>query len=158
MSHYAFMAHDHDQCIAGGLAAVEQICQERGLRFTKTRQRVLEILLSEHKAMGAYDILDRLRADGLGSQPAVAYRALDFLIKHGFAYRIELLNAFVACSQLDAPNPPVFLICRLCNSVSEVQSDAKRSEISRLARSAGFTIERMVRETEGICPSCARAS
>ncbi|SFQ61180.1 Fur family transcriptional regulator, zinc uptake regulator [Roseivivax halotolerans] len=158
MSHYAFEAHDHETCVESGVATAEEICTERGLQLTRTRKRVLEILLSEHKAMGAYDILDVLRAEGLGSQPPVAYRALEFLINQGFAHRIERLNAFVACSHLEASHAPVFLICRLCNSVSEVQSDSRKSEISRLAKRAGFAVELMVREAEGICPKCARVA
>ncbi len=47
--------------------------------MTPVRRRVLEILLEKHRAMGAYDVLDRLAAEGFGNQPPVAYRALDFL-------------------------------------------------------------------------------
>ena len=56
------------------------------------------MLLQEHRALGAYAILDRLRDAGFGSQPPVAYRALDFLVENGFVHKIERLNAFVACS------------------------------------------------------------
>lgn len=156
MTDQAFEAHDHDACISGGVASVEQICLERGLQFTKTRQRVLEILLSEHKAMGAYEILDILRADGLGSQPPVAYRALEFLTKHGFAHRIERLNAFIACSHLEEPHAPVFLICGSCDRVVEAESDPAKGEIGRAARKAGFVIKRAVREAEGLCPDCTK--
>jgi hypothetical protein len=53
---------------------------------------------AEHRALGAYAVLDQLREAGFGSQPPVAYRALDFLVAHGFAHKIERLNAFVACA------------------------------------------------------------
>ncbi|SFE58004.1 Fur family transcriptional regulator [Roseivivax sediminis] len=158
MTSQAFETHDHHSCIADGVAAAAQICNERSLQFTPTRQRVLEILLSEHKAMGAYEILDVLRAEGLGSQPPVAYRALDFLTRHGLAHRIERLNAFIACSHLDNPHAPVFLICRSCNRVVEAESDPGKGEIGRAARQAGFVIERAVREAEGLCPDCAEAA
>jgi zinc transport system permease protein len=45
----------------------------------------MEILLQEHRALGAYVILDRFRDEGLGSQTPVAYRALDFLVTNGLA-------------------------------------------------------------------------
>jgi hypothetical protein len=61
----------------------------RGVRLTPVRRRVLEILLEEHKAMGAYDVLTRLAAEGFGNQPPVAYRALEFLEDQGFAHRIR---------------------------------------------------------------------
>lgn len=158
MSNQAFETHDHASCIAEGVAAAARVCEERKLQLTKVRRRVLEILLSEHKAMGAYEILDRLRAEGLGSQPPVAYRALEFLTSHGFAHRIERLNAFIACSHLDDPHAPIFLICRECKRVVEAESDPADGEIGRAARQSGFLIERAVREAEGLCPNCAEAA
>ena len=88
-----FARHDHSACIADTVAAVAARCAADGLQLTPVRRRVLEILLERHRALGAYEILDVLRDEGLGSQPPVAYRALEFLTKHGFAHRIERLNA-----------------------------------------------------------------
>ena len=100
-------AHDHAGCIARAMAHVDAHCAADGLQLTPVRRRVLEILLEQHRALGAYEILDRLRAEGLGSQPPVAYRALDFLMKAGFVHRIETLNAFVACTGRGrATSPP----------------------------------------------------
>ncbi|MDM7256178.1 MAG: transcriptional repressor, partial [Paracoccus sp. (in: a-proteobacteria)] len=77
--------------------AVAERLEGQGLRLTAVRRRVLEILLENHKAMGAYEILDRLAAEGFGKQPPVAYRALDFLVEHGLVHRVQRLNAFAAC-------------------------------------------------------------
>ncbi|MHA6344597.1 Fur family transcriptional regulator [Roseivivax sp. CAU 1761] len=155
MSRQAFRAHDHHDCIEGGLTAVEQRCAEAGLQLTAVRRRVLEMLLAEHKAMGAYEILDRLRDEGLGSQPPVAYRALDFLVSNGFAHRIERLNAFVACTRGTAGHAPAFLICRTCRRVVEADSDPQAGELGRAAAATGFAIEAAVREAVGLCPDCA---
>ncbi len=83
-----FEHHDHRGCIAEAVSVAEAVCADRKVRFTPGRRRVLEILLEEHRALGAYDILDRLNREGRGSQPPVAYRALDFLVKHGFVHKI----------------------------------------------------------------------
>lgn len=154
----AFDAHDHQGCITNGLASAEDACTRNGLQFTPVRRRVLEILLGEHVALGAYDILDRLRAEGLGSQPPVVYRALDFLVTHGFAHRIERLNAFIACSHVGAGHTPAFLICRGCKRVVEAEADPNVGELARAAASAGFVIERIVREAEGLCPGCVETA
>ncbi len=153
----AFEPHDHAACVADGVAAAERHCAAQGLHFTRVRRRVLEILLGEHKAMGAYEILARLSADGMGSQPPVAYRALDFLVSHGFAHRIERRNAFVACTHLENRHAPAFLICRACDRVVEAGADPLAGELGRAARAAGFAIERTVREAEGLCPACREA-
>ena len=150
-----FQRHDHDACVDQVLAAAEVRCAKDGLRLTPVRRKVLELLLQEHRALGAYAILDMLREAGFGSQPPVAYRALDFLAEHGFVHKIERLNAFVACVHPDETHSPAFMICRLCDAVAETHSTAAKGALGAVAREAGFQIERTVVEAEGVCPACA---
>ena len=150
-----FDDHDHHRCVDTGIAAAEAHCAAEGLRFTPVRRAALEILLGEHRAMGAYELLDRLHEAGFGSQPPVAYRALDFLVANGFVHKIERLNAFIACAHPGASHSPAFLICRLCDAVAEAQSAPARGSLGEAARATGFRIERTVVEALGVCPACA---
>lgn len=151
----AFRSHDHGTCVASAIRAAEVACAARGVQFTPQRRRVLEILLESHRALGAYDVLARLSAEGLGAQPPVAYRALGFLVDNGLAHRIEKLNAFVACSHPgEAHHAPAFLICRSCQTVSE--AEAVPAALADSARAAGFAIEQTVIEAQGLCPDCQR--
>lgn len=149
-----FQQHNHDQCMQDALSAVEARCAQEGLRLTPVRRKVLELLLQEHRALGAYAILDLLREAGFGSQPPVAYRALDFLSEHGFVHKIERLNAFVACAHPEEIHSPAFMICRLCDAVAEAQSAPVKGALGEAARAAGFQIEKAVLEAEGVCPAC----
>jgi len=151
-----FDSHDHSRCISTALAAAEAASDERGLRLTPVRRRVLEILLESHVALGAYDVLARLDAEGLGDKPPVAYRALGFLVENGFAHRIERLNAFVACSHPGAAHDPAFMICTACGKVAE--AEAKGGPFGKSAREAGFEIAKTVIEAEGTCPGCRRVA
>lgn len=153
-----FAHHDHDSCVTDAVASVEARCITAGLQFTPVRKRVLQILLEEHRALGAYEILDRLRDEGLGSQPPVAYRALDFLTKHGFVHKIERLNAFIACAHPHEVHTPAFLICRDCNSVAEAETDLTQGRLAQIASATGFIIERAILEAEGLCPNCISKS
>lgn len=153
----AFGAHDHGACVAAALAAAEAVCAARGAQLTPVRRRVLEILLEQHGAMGAYDVLGRLDAEGLGKQPPVAYRALAFLVDQGLAHRIEKLNAFVACSHPGGAHAPAFMICRSCGTVAEAEAGTGGALGDRAAE-AGFRIERTVMEAEGLCPACQEAA
>ena len=149
-----FEKHNHARCIDTALSNAEQQCQRAQLQLTPVRKRVLELLLSEHKAMGAYDVLSRIAAEGLGTQPPVAYRALDFLVANGFAHKIERLNAFVACSHPGKNHSPAFMICRGCNAVAETRATPSNGKLGQMARASGFLIEQTVFEAEGICPAC----
>ena len=153
-----FEHHNHDHCIAEGVEAAVTHCEKTGVRLTPVRKKVLEILLGEHRALGAYEILEILWREGFASQPPVAYRALDFLVKQGFAHRIERLNAFVACAHPGEAHAPAFLVCRVCDTVAEAPSQTARGRLGEAAEAVGFTIERAVVEAVGVCPNCQDAA
>lgn len=126
----------------------------RMLRFKPVRRRMLELLLTEHRALGAYDILEFLVKEGPGSQPQVAYRALDFLVQNGLAHRIERLNTYTHLSKAHAP---AFLICKACQQIAELDGEHVNAVVTVGAGSAGFAVERIAVEIEGICPACIGA-
>ncbi len=149
-----FVRHNHRHCTRAGLKDARDFCAENDLRLTPTRERVLEILLESHKALGAYDILERLRSEGRSSQPPVVYRALEFLVENGFVHRLERLNAFTACSASPAPHEPMFLICQNCRKVAEAPVSSLIPEISNQARALGFDVRARMVEVIGLCPGC----
>lgn len=157
MTVIGFQSHDHSACINDTLRAAQDHCTNAGLQLTPVRRRVLEILLQEHRALGAYDILDVLGREGLGAQPPVAYRALDFLVRAGFAHKIEQLNAYIACAHPGVRHAPAFLICRACNAVAEADAELAKGRLGDAANAAGFCIEHTVVEASGLCPNCQDA-
>jgi Fur family zinc uptake transcriptional regulator len=157
----AFAPHDHGRCRGEALAAVEAVCAARRLRLTPARAFVLEALLESHRALTAYELLERLAAAGLGSQPPVVYRALDFLVAHGFVHRIERLGAFVACTHglghRAGEHSAGFLVCRACRTVAETAVPRPAPGLVAEAEAAGFAVERIVVEAEGLCAGCREA-
>jgi Fur family transcriptional regulator, zinc uptake regulator len=153
----AFAEHDHSHCAGGVLARAEAVIAQNGVRMTPVRRRALEILLEAHRAMGAYEVLERLGAEGYGKQPPVAYRALEFLVENGLAHRIRRLNAFAACMHPGEDHAPVFLICRQCNSVAEAPAAPVRAALDAAAADLGFVVERANVEALGLCPICLAA-
>lgn len=154
----AFTAHDHAHCAGEVLARAEATAAARGARLTPVRRRVLELLLESHRAVGAYDVLDRLAAEGFGKQPPVAYRALDFLVEQGLAHRIARLNAFTACTHPGEAHAAAFLICRACHAVAETEAHPVRAALDAAAAAVGFAVERATVEALGLCPACREAA
>ena len=144
----AFSEHDHKICRATKLRQVEEICASQGLRLTDMRKRVLIMLLKHHAALGAYDLLAQLAREGEPAQPPTVYRALAFLTEHGFAHKVERLNAYVACHFPDQDHNPGFLICRCCKAVGET------CVVTSPLAEQGFEIENEVLEAEGVCQNC----
>lgn len=154
----AFSEHDHRPCRDGALERLGEHAQNRGLRLTPQRRRVFEVLAEAHRALGAYEILERLSGEGMAQQPPSVYRALDFLMGEGFVHRIEKLNAFVACCRpgdgAHAAGGACFLICGGCRKVAEIEDDDLAMAIAGAAAAQGFAIERAVVELGGTCPAC----
>ena len=155
--HPTFHAHDHAHCTGDVMARAEAITAANGARLTPVRRRVLEILLEAHRAMGAYDVLQRLANEGFGNQPPVAYRALEFLEDQGLAHRIRRLNAFAACMHPGEEHSPAFLICRACDTVAEAPAVPAMQALVEAAAPTGFVLERANIEAVGLCPACREA-
>ncbi len=150
----AFAEHNHQSCSADVLRNADRLVQETGLRLTPVRRRTLEILLEEHRAMGAYQLLERLSQDGFGKQSPVVYRALDFLVEHGLVHRVSRLNAFAACMQPGVAHAPAFFICTKCDTVAEAPAFDVSDALEQAGDQMGFRVERMSIEAVGTCPGC----
>jgi Fur family transcriptional regulator, zinc uptake regulator len=154
MPHAAFEPHDHNTCAHDAMARAEQRLTDAGQRLTPVRRRALQILLESPRALGAYEVLERLVAGGFANQPPVAYRALDFLEEQGLVHRIRRLNAFAACMHVGEAHAPAFLICRVCHAVAEAPAAPVAAALDAAARALHFTIERATIEALGLCPAC----
>jgi Fur family zinc uptake transcriptional regulator len=147
--------HDHGRCTADALNHAEALCNQRSQKLTPTRRQVLEVLLSSHKPLGAYEIIDRAAKGGTRHAPITVYRALEFLIENGLAHRIESRNAFIACVHRHASDDlVVFLICERCGEVGEAPSQAVAESLKSATRAAGFSPKAPVIEITGICANC----
>lgn len=150
--------HDHAKCVAEAIAAAEARCARDGCSFTPLRRRVLELVWSSHGPVGAYELLDALRAERRSAAPPTIYRALDFLRENGLIHRIESLNAYVGCGSPDHHSDHnhggQFLICRDCGSVAELDDPAIARTVATRARALGFNAESQTIEVSGLCPRC----
>ena len=147
--------HDHETCITDALDAAEQACVQGGFRFTSLRRRVLEIIWNRHAPIGAYDILNEMREGSRTAAPPTVYRALEFLVKHGFVHKIESLNAFVGCGRPDGAHVGQFLICGECRQVGELDDPEIAKLIAKKAKTAGFNVSHQTIEVTGKCSECA---
>ena len=125
--------------------------------LTRNQDLVLKTLNGAEAPLSAYDILDRLRDDGLRA-PLQVYRALDKLIEHGLAHRLESINAFVCCADADCPprasGTAAFAICADCGRVDEFSDAEVVARLGQWAATSGFALERTTIELRGHCAEC----
>jgi Fur family zinc uptake transcriptional regulator len=150
--------HDHDRCAADALSHAERVCAGRAQKFTPIRRQVLGALLSSHRPLGAYEVIDELAKQMARPAPITVYRALDFLMENGLVHRIESRNAFLACAHdHDAASMVAFLICESCGSVGEIPAALLAQGLNDAARQTGFSPKMSVVEITGICAHCQKA-
>jgi Fur family zinc uptake transcriptional regulator len=142
------------------LREAEATCLRRGATLTPLRRQVLELVLDAEAPVGAYALLDRLKASRPGAAPPTVYRALDFLLEQGLIHKLERLNAFIGCADAghghahDHHHPHQFLICRKCGATAEITDHAVTHAIEAAARGAGFALAQATVEIEGTCARC----
>lgn len=147
--------HNHHQCVHDALATAEHLCNERGVQLTSIRHQVLELIWESHKAVKAYELLDRIKPLQTAAKPATIYRALDFLIAQGLVHRVESLNAFVGCRCSGHQHEQLLLICKHCEEVEERTASKVMQVLAEEFQLAGFTAHSKAIEVHGICQRCA---
>ena len=116
---------------------------------------MLEALLSSHRPLGAYEIIEELAKSNPRPAPITVYRALEFLMENGLVHRIESRNAFLACAHdHDEAAMVAFLICERCGLVGEVPAAPVAQSLNASARSTGFTPKMSIVEITGVCAHC----
>jgi Fur family transcriptional regulator, zinc uptake regulator len=141
------------------LATAETLCQSRGVKLTRARRQLLEILCESRRPLRAYELLARLEAVvGHTVQPPTVYRALEFLVAQRLVTRIESRNAYIACAHPDHSHHCVFFVCDGCGESREVENLPLQALVARDARAIGFRLFRAVVELQGICAHCVAPS
>ena len=156
--------HNHNICIEKSTLFAQDLALSKGKKLTPQRLQVLRILLSDHKAMGAYDILDKMRdlhIEGQGKpQPPTVYRALGFLLGLGLIHKVESQNSFYACmvdKDQDEHHLAQAFICDNCGHVVEKVAHQGAQNLFEKAATFGFKIDKVIVECRGTCANCQAA-
>ena len=151
--------HDHGRCTADALVHAERVCAQRAQKFTPLRRQVLQALLSSHRPLGAYEVIEELARSLPRPAPITVYRALEFLMANGLVHRIESRNAYLACGQdHDRAALVAFLICDRCGAVGEVPAAPIADSLTAAASASGFAPRLSVVEISGVCAHCQKAA
>ncbi|SMF15092.1 Fur family transcriptional regulator, zinc uptake regulator [Alteromonadaceae bacterium Bs31] len=153
-------AHNHADCINAALRQAESLCQSKGVRLTKLRRQVFELIWQSHNPLGAYALMDLLEQNSERKRvaPPTVYRALDFLLEQGLIHKVHSLNAFVGCSHPKREHSDALFICLNCGFTEEVPSNSIQQAINLSASQNRFTVKEKVLEICGLCSKCKGAS
>ena len=138
------------------VALANELCTIRGVKLTKLRRQILNLLWESGRPTGAYEMIEALRLrESRPVSPPTVYRALTFLISQGLASKIESRNAFVPRMHPERVRECLFFICSYCGSTLELEGEHVAGLISEDAALVGFLPTRRVLEVEGTCARCS---
>jgi len=140
--------------VAEMLRYAERLCAERGLSFTPLRREIFELVCHHNHSVGAYELLDELRAVRTNAAPVTVYRALEFLLAAGLVHRVAALNAYTACHGHEAGHGGLLLVCGNCANVVELEDEQIERRIAEAARDLRFETAPDPVEVRGICNEC----
>ena len=144
----------HENCIEEALLKAEMICKDRGVRLTKLRREVLEVIWESHAPVKAYEILDKLHKHSSIPRPPTVYRSLDFLLENGLIHKLASYKAYIGCSHPLRHKDCYFLICNLCGEIAECCDHVITKNIVMSANKHCFNLGQITLEIEGVCIQC----
>ena len=136
-------------------SAIFEIIKQKGLRLTKTRRAVLEMLVATHTPLSVPRILAELGDHGILVNKTTVYRELEQLEKIGIVKSLSLQDR-KQYFELATRDHHHHFVCVECEKVEDIlfdESDLSRQE-TRLADQKGFSIFRHSLEFFGLCKLC----
>lgn len=130
--------------------------RKRPAGLLKNEKLVWAALSASHEPLKAYEILDKLKEQGVRA-PMTVYRALDGLEAKGHIHKLDGMNAFVLCNHEGPHMVQTFLVCESCSAVQELQVVAVEADIAPAVRAAEFDMHTARLEIKGNCNTCAAA-
>ncbi len=125
-----------------------------GLRFTKIRESLLELLLESGAPLSAPALLGLLHAKGITVNKTTIYRELDALGQRQIIRQVQL-GGRAAQYEIIASDHHHHLVCLECKKVEDVDmlKDLDQEE-KKITASTQFTVTSHSLEFYGICKGC----
>jgi Fur family zinc uptake transcriptional regulator len=143
------------------VAKARSLIESSANKPTVKRCNVLAVLLSTTKPLSAYELTDRYNKRYTESIIAASvYRILDWLTQAGVAYRLNILNKFIACQQRPSTQQlSIFIVCKNCQKT--IQKRAPNTLVhpiyERISEANYSDILPHI-ELTGVCEQCAHIS
>ena len=134
------------------MTSLEQLLRARGLRVTKPRLAVLDILgAGGHLDVDEIAVRVRRRLDSISMQ--AVYDVLGALAKAGLARRIEPAGSPALYSRRAGDNHH-HVVCRTCGTVADIDCVVGQRPCLEPSVTQGFILDEAEVTFWGICPKC----
>ncbi|MBZ5501569.1 MAG: transcriptional repressor [Acidobacteriia bacterium] len=128
----------------------------RGIRLTRQRRVVLQVIESAPSHMDAGEILDRAQKIDPDITRVTVYRTIDLLKRHGLIDELDLLHlrGHRHFYESHSPRDHIHVACIRCGKVREFESELYEELKRQIARDCGIEITVARTEVGGLCAAC----
>ncbi|HUJ31970.1 MAG TPA: Fur family transcriptional regulator [Candidatus Acidoferrum sp.] len=130
----------------------------RGIRLTRQRRVLLQVMETARRHLDAGEILDRAQKIDSNITRVTVYRTIDLLKREGLIDELDLLHlrGDRHFYESHGPRDHIHVACIRCGKVREVESELYEDLKKQISRDTGIEITVSRTEVGGICADCRR--
>jgi len=128
----------------------------RGIRLTRQRRVVLQVMESAPSHMDAGEILDHAKKIDPDITRVTVYRTIDLLKRQGLIDELDLLHlrGHRHFYESHSPRDHIHVACVRCGKVREFESELYEELKRQISRDCGIKITVARTEVGGLCAEC----
>lgn len=132
---------------------------DRGLRMTRQRRVILQVMDDAEQHLDVDQILDRARKIDSDVHLVTVYRTIDLLKKQGLIDELDLLHLRGDRHYYEShgPRDHIHVACLRCGKVREFESRLYEQLKEQIARDFGMKVTISRTEVGGYCAECLKA-
>ena len=133
-------------------------CAARGLRLTRQRRVLLQVIEGAQRHLDAATILRRARRLDPTVHRVTVYRTLDLLKRHGLIDELDLLHIRGEGHYYEShgPRDHIHIACLRCGKVREFESHLFEELKAQIEKDLNLKITMTRTEIGGYCANCRR--
>src|ERR1700693_1048 len=137
---------------------LQQILAQRGLRMTKQRRVILQVMDTAEQHLDVDQILARAQKIDSGVHLVTVYRTIDLLKKQGLIDELDLLHlrGDQHFYESHGPRDHIHVACLKCGKVREFESRLYEKLKKQIEEDCGIEITVTRTEVGGYCEKCRK--
>jgi Fur family ferric uptake transcriptional regulator len=135
---------------------LQQALAKKGIRLTRQRRALLQVMETATQHLAANDILRRARRIDPNVTRVTVYRTIDLLKRHGLIDELDLLHLRGEGHYYESrgPRDHIHVACLRCGKVREFESHLYEQLMKQIERDCGISITVTRTEVGGYCGDC----
>jgi Fe2+ or Zn2+ uptake regulation protein len=135
---------------------LQQSLRKKGLRLTRQRRVILQVMDNAEQHLDVDQILERAQKINAAVHLVTVYRTIDLLKKHGLIDELDLLHlrGDRHYYETHGPRDHIHVACLRCGKVREFESRLYEQLKEQIARDFQMQVTVSRTEVGGICNEC----